>query len=285
VRYAWIEDNKGAYAVRFLCHAMKVSVSGFYRWRSRPMCHQKRRWQYMQTEIIKMYHLQKKRYGAPRIARELRAKGLSCSVNYVASILRHAGLRGRNGRSFKYRAAIEGRVNVAPNILKRNFNASRANQKWVADITYVPVRNRWVYLAVVMDLYSRKIVGWQLSRRMGEDLVCSALDMAFGCRRVKRGLIVHSDRGVQYRSHVYKRMLLKKGCVISMSRSGNCWDNAAMESFFSRFKVELVYAEKFYTLQQAKQNIFEYIEIFYNRKRRHSAIGYLSPWEFEKLCA
>jgi putative transposase len=285
VRYAWIEEHKGAYPVRFLCRLMKVSAAGYYRWRSRPISPQRRRRQRMKKEIVDLYYDFKKRYGAPRIARELRAKGFPCSVNYVARILRHAGLRGRNGRSFKYRAAIEGRVNVVPNILQRDFSASCPNQKWVADITYVPVRNRWVYLAVVMDLFSRKIVGWELSRRMGEDLVCSALDMAFGCRRVKPGLIVHSDRGVQYRSHVYKRMLLKKGCVISMSRSGNCWDNAAMESFFSRFKVELVYAEKFYTMEQAKQNIFEYIEIFYNRKRRHSAIGYLSPWEFEKLCA
>jgi putative transposase len=285
VRYAWIEEHKKAYPVRFLCHTMKVSVSGYYRWRSRPVSHQKRHRQRMEKEVIAMYHKFRKRYGARRIACELQAKRLPCSINYVASILRHAGLRGRNGRSFKYRASIEGRINVAPNILNRDFSASRPNQKWSADITYIPLQNRWVYLAVVMDLSSRQIVGWDLSSNMGEDLVCSALDMAFGRRRVKAGLIVHSDRGVQYRSHAYKRMLLKKGCVISMSRSGNCWDNAAMESFFSRFKVELVYAEKFYTMEQAKQNIFEYIEIFYNRKRRHSAIGYMSPWEFEKLCA
>jgi putative transposase len=271
--------------VRFLCRIMKVSVAGYYRWRSRPVSAQQRRRQRMQSKVIDIYYDFRKRYGAPRIARELRAIGLQCSVNYVASILRDTGLRGRNGRGFKYRPAIEKRTNVAPNILQRDFTATRANQKWVADITYIPVQNRWVYLAVLMDLYSRKIVGWEVSRNMTEDLVCSVLDMAFKSRRVKPGLIVHSDRGVQYRSHAYKRMLLRKGCVISMSRPGNCWDNAAMESFFSRFKVELIHAEGFDTIGQAQSAIFEYIEIFYNKKRRHSAIGYISPFEFEKLCA
>lgn len=285
MRYAWIKENKRAYPVRFLCCLMQVSAPGYYRWLSRPLSAQKRRRYYMHTEIVDMYNKFKKRYGAPRIARELRAKGLACSVNYVAHILRNAGLRGRNGRGFKYRPAIEGRVNVAPNILNRDFTANRTNEKWVADITYIPLQNRWVYLAVVMDLYSRNIVGWKVSRNMGEDLVCSVLDMAFGRRRVRPGLIVHSDRGVQYRSHAYRKMLLKKGCVISMSRSRNCWDNAAMESFFSRFKVELIHAESFDSMEQAKSAIFEYIEIFYNRKRRHSALGYISPFEFEKLCA
>ncbi len=203
----------------------------------------------------------------------------------MASILRSSGLRARNGKQFKYRPSVEARTNLADNILKRNFMTEKPNLKWTSDITYIWVNGKWLYLAAVMDLYSRAIVGWSLDCHMTDQLICDALDMALDNRLVKPGLIVHSDRGVQYRSNRYRCKLLENGCRVSMSRRADCWDNAAMESFFSRLKVELVYPERFNTISQARSAIFEYIEIFYNRKRRHSAIGYVPPMEFEKMSA
>lgn len=273
------------FSIRLLAKVLKVSPSGYYRWKSRRVSQRNQRRLMVKNAVEEVYLKYKKRYGAPRIVKELNAIGIRCSKNYVAAILRDAGLKARNGRYFKYRPAIEARRNVADNLLKRNFNADRPNQKWTTDITYVWVNGKWLYLAAVMDLYSRAIVGWSVDTHMTDDLVCSALDIAFDNREVSKGLIVHSDRGVQYRSNVYQKMLKDKECQISMSRTANCWDNAAMESFFSRLKVELIYAKRFSTISEAKSAIFEYIEIFYNRKRRHSAIGYISPMEFEKVCA
>lgn len=211
------------------------------------------------------------------------------SIVLLAKILRvfssvYYRWKSCNGRQFKYRPSLEARSNLAENLLNRNFHADRPNQKWASDITYIWVKGKWLYLAAVVDLYSRAIVGWSLDTHMTEDLLCKAMDMALNNRSVICGLIVHSYRGVLHRSNNYRRKLMENGCRISMSRMADCWDNAAMESFFSRLKVELVYPEKFNTTRQAKAAIFEYIEIFYNRKRRQSAIGYISPMQFEKSC-
>ena len=195
------------------------------------------------------------------------------------------GVKARNGKAFKYGGSVAAMTNVADNLLKRNFTASKPNQKWVTDITYIWVKREWMYLATVMDLFSRKIVGWSLDTQMTESLIRQALNMAFQRREVKPGLIIHSDRGVQYRSIKYQDFMRRYGCQISMSRRANCWDNAAMESFFSRLKVELVYAEDYHSIEEAKSGIFEYIEIFYNRVRRHSALGYISPAEYERINA
>ncbi|WP_281271398.1 IS3 family transposase [Leucothrix arctica] len=216
----------------------------------------------------------KARNGSPKIMQELKALGFPCSVNYVADILRKQGLKARNGKAFRYSQHSLEMNNVADNLLWRNFKAAEPNTKWTTDITYIWVKNRWLYLATVMDLYSRSIVGWSLDT-----------SMAFKRRNVCAGLVIHSDRGVQYRSQRYLDFMARKGGRPSMSRKGNCWDNAPMESFFSRLKVELIYAEQYESIEDAKSGIFEYIEVFYNRVRRHSANGYVSPAEFERMTA
>ena len=195
------------------------------------------------------------------------------------------GIRARNGKGFKYSRHSLTMHNVSENLLWRDFKADKPNQKWTSDITYIWIDKRWWYLATVMDLYSRRIIGWHFSESMDETLIEKALDMALERRHVKPGLIVHSDRGVQYRAQRYIDRLSKEGCRISMSRKGNCWDNAPMESFFGRLKVELIYARNFQSADEARSSLFNYIEIFYNRKRRHSANGGLSPAVFEENAA
>lgn len=285
MKYALIEAFRQRYAVRLMCRVMGVSASGYYRWKQRPGSLRERRRAETEAAIMDTYKRFKARYGAPRIARELTASGQPCSVNYVAGIMREKAIRARNGKAFRYNRSSAAMTNVADNLLLRQFAAERPNQKWTTDITYIWVKDRWLYLATVMDLHSRYIVGWSVGLSMTEALITEALSMAYGRRKVAPGLIVHSDRGVQYRSTGYQDYLRSRHCVPSMSRKGNCWDNAPMESFFSRLKVELVYAECFESIAAAKSAIFEYIEVFYNRKRRHSALGYLSPVEYERKCA
>lgn len=239
----------------------------------------------MEQQVVDTYTEFKARYGAVRIASELNALNIPCSINYIADILRKEGLRARNGKAFNYSRHALTMHNVSDNLLRRRFTVDRPNTKWTTDITYIWVKDQWLYLATVMDLYSRSIVGWALDTSMTEALVTSALSMAFERRDIEPGLIIHSDRGVQYRSQKYIDYLKSKHCIASMSRKGNCWDNAPMESFFSRLKVELIYAERYDSISAAKSGIFEYIEVFYNRLRRHSAIGYVSPAEFERMTA
>ncbi len=224
----------------------------------------------------------KKRYGAPRLTEELNYQGIACSVNHVAELLRERGLRALNGKRFKYRPATESKTNVMGNKLNREFKAAEPNQKWVSDITYIKVGRRWIYLAAVLDLYSRKIVGWSLDTHMREDLIIDAFTMAAMNRDINGKALIHSDRGVQYRSNSYQETLQNYDVQCSMSRKGNCWDNAVMESFFSRLKVELIYPENYRSVEEARAGIFEYIELFYNNVRRHSAINYLSPNDYEQ---
>ena len=199
----------------------------------------------------------------------------------VAKLLQEKSLRARNGKGFKYRVRIESKTNVADNLLARQFKADAPNTKWVSDITYIKVNRTWLYLAVVLDLFSRKIIGWCLENHMRESLILNAFNMAVSSRDIEQGALIHSDRGVQYRGHEYQHVIKENGILCSMSRKGNCWDNAVMESFFGRFKVELIYAENYKTVEAAQSGIFEYIEIFYNRQRRHSAINNMSPHEYE----
>ena len=285
MKYALIEEYVGQYSIKLMCRVLGVSRSGFYRWKGRPVSERKEQKQRVEIAVLDTYSSYKARYGAPRIARELKAAGILCSVNHVADIMANKGLKARNGKAFRYSRSGEAMSNVADNLLWRDFQAGRANVKWTSDITYIWVKDQWLYLATVMDLFSRKIVGWAVDTTMTEALITTALNMAFDLREVQPGLIIHSDRGVQYRAHRYQDLIRSQGGKVSMSRKGNCWDNAPMESFFSRFKVELIYAEQYQSIDAAKSGIFEYIEIFYNRLRRHSAIGYVSPAEFERLCA
>lgn len=201
----------------------------------------------------------------------------------MAGLLKERGLRARNGKRFRYFPRVEATTNITANVLRQNFEAPAPNLKWVSDITYIKVGRNWMYLAAVLDLFSRKVVGWALDNHMRESLIIDALEMAVSRREPKGNMLIHSDRGVQYRGNEYQAALKTYGIECSMSRKGNCWDNAVMESFFSRLKVELIYAENYKTVDEARAGIFEYIEIFYNRTRRHSALGYVSPHRFEQL--
>jgi len=271
------------HSICFMSRMLCVSRAGYYKWKNGLISKREKRRKIIQAAVVETYYLFKKRYGAPRITQELNSLGIYCSLNHVAQLLREMGLKAHNGKNFRYTFADGTMTNVSENLLNRDFKAQRPNQKWSGDITYIHANGKWMYLAVVMDLYSRAIVGWSLDTHMRESLICDALDMAIARRDVPEKLIVHSDRGVQYRSHSYRQKLLDYDCQISMSRKGNCWDNAVVESFFSRLKVECIYPSRYKSVDQAKADIFEYIEIFYNRKRRHSAIGNISPMQFEQL--
>ena len=280
-----MKDYLGVYSKSLMSRAMNVSRSGFNKWLDRPESDRAKRKADYAGRVKDTYEEFEAAYGAPRITKELNELGYPCSVNYIAKIMAEQGIRARNGKGFKYSRHSLTMNNVSENLLWRNFHADKPNEKWTSDITYIWVEDKWLYLATVMDLYSRLIVGWSFGETMTEALIEDALTMAFDRREVKPGLIVHSDRGVQYRSQRYVDFLHQNGCRISMSRKGNCWDNAPMESFFSRLKVELIYAKNYQSIDEARSGIFSYIEVFYNRKRRHSANDGVSPAAFEEKAA
>lgn len=285
MKYALIQDYAGQYSISLMCRVLGVQRSGFYGWRNKPKSHQEERREKMESLVKDTYEEFEAAYGAPRITQELNALGHKCSLNYVAKIMSNQGILARNGKAFNYGGHALTMNNVADNLLWRDFSANRPNQKWVTDITYIWVERQWLYLATVMDLYSRRIVGWSLDVNMTEELITKATKMALDNRETAPGLILHSDRGSQYRSNAYVGFLEKHAIQRSMSRKGNCWDNAAMESFYSRLKVELIYAKNYQSIEEARSGIFAYIEVFYNRKRRHSANDGLSPVEFEETAA
>lgn len=285
MKYALIKEHVGLYPVALMCQVLSVSRAGYYRWLSRPASQRDARKSQMESLVKSTFEEFEAAYGAPRITEELNALGYNCSLNYIAKIMQENGMLARNGKAFNYGGHALAMNNVADNLLWRDFNAGKPNQKWVTDITYIWVEQRWLYLATVMDLYSRRIVGWHLSDDMTVDLITKAMKMALDAREVSPGLIVHSDRGTQYRSNEYVGFLESEGITRSMSRKGNCWDNAAMESFYSRLKVELIYAKNYQSIEAARSGIFAYIEIFYNRKRRHSANDGVCPVEFEETAA
>ena len=285
MKYAFIESLRDEYSIIRMCRWLSVSRSGYYVWRNREPSARALKREYVRQAVNDTYYEFNRIYGAPRIVRELNGLEIDCSLNHVADLLREMGLKGRNGKSFKYTPSPESTSGVADNLLARQFTAESPNEKWVSDITYIEVDDGWVYLAVVMDLFSRRIVGWAMDEEMKVDLVLQAFNMAISQRDVSPGLILHSDRGVQYRALEYRQALEEEEIEPSMSRKGNCWDNAAMESFFSRLKVEFVYAAEYATLNEAYSSVFEYIEMFYNRVRRHSAINYRSPIQHEQAYA
>tara|TARA_R110000823_G_C15868739_1_gene493938 strand:- start:32 stop:763 length:732 start_codon:yes stop_codon:yes gene_type:complete len=236
----------------------------------------------VEQALVVTFEQFRRRYGAPRLVVELNEAGIPCSLNHIAQLMAENGLKARNGKQYKYFPAATALSHVSDNLLGRDFEASRPDEKWVSDITYIKIDRGFVYLAVIMDLFSRQVIGWALDTQMTTDLIVEAFDMAVARREVNPGLILHSDRGTQYRSSEYQGKLLEAGIRPSMSRKGNCWDNAAMESFFARMKVESIYAVKPANKEEAYAEVFEYIELFYNNIRRHSANGYRSPKEYEQ---
>jgi len=267
-----------------LCLHLEVSASGYYDWQQRRAAPGPRALENaaLSRDIQKIHEQSRQTYGSPRIVIELRKEGKRHGRNRVARLMQEEGLCGRPQRRYRVQTTDSNHDEpIAANRLAEAPAASAPNQIWVADITYIQTREGWLYLAAILDLYSRKIVGWAMSERIDTALVLNALGMALLHRNVPANLLFHSDRGVQYASGDYRAALARAGLLASMSRKGNCYDNAFIESFWSTLKLELVYRREFATRQQARSNIFEYIETFYNRQRTHSALGYLSPIDFE----
>ena len=237
----------------------------------------------LETMIRTVFEKKRETYGAPRIHAELIDNGVRCGKNRVARIMRRAGLKACARRKFKATTNSRHRYPVAANLLNQSFSVATPDSVWAGDITYIPTAEGWLYLAVLLDLYSRKVIGWSMNKRMSSDLVVSALKMAIGQRQGYQGAIHHSDRGSQYACDEYQRILKEHGLVCSMSRKANCYDNAVVESFFHTLKIECVSRHRYRTRQEAKQSLFDYIEIFYNRNRRHSALNYMNPHDYELL--
>lgn len=282
MRYAFIEDHKQSWPIRLMCEVLDVSPSGYYDWRTRPEGTRCRSNRALDGEIRLVYSEHKQRYGAPRITDELKDRGIRCSENRVARRMQKLGIKAVQAKKYKRTTDSDHDKPVAPDLINQDFTAMAANQKWVSDITYLWTDEGWLYLAVVMDLYSRAIVGWSMDKRMTQQLVSDALTMALFRRGFPKGVIIHSDRGSQYCSRAYQRLIKVMRLRCSMGRRANCYDNAAMESFFHSLKVELIHRERYATRQAAKGATFEYIEVYYNRKRKHSAIGHKIPMLFEQ---
>jgi transposase InsO family protein len=282
VKFAFIRDQLTAYPVEVSCRVLEVSRAGYYAWRDRPESPRQVRRQQLAARIAVVHRENRCVYGSPRICRVLQSAGQRACENTVAKIMREWGLQARRKRKFVPQTTDSRHDHpVARNLLDRQFSAARLNAKWVVDITYIPTDEGWLYLAGVMDLCSRRIVGWSMTDHMQWQLVGDALEMALSWRHPPQGLLHHSDRGVQYACDDYRKLLRDAGMDMSMSHKGDCWDNAVMESFWSTLKTELVHHERYATREAARASIFEYIEVFYNRKRLHSALGYQSPEVFE----
>ena len=281
-RYGFISEHRAQWSVEEMCRVLEVSRSGFYDWQQRPISPRAEETLRLDTEIRELFEASKQRSGSPKITRALRARGWRVSENRVARRMRELGLRSIVRRRFRVTTNSKHHFPVAPNRLQRNFTAQHSNQIWVSDITYLRVGGRWLYLAVFIDLYSRRVVGWALSSSLDHTVVLKALQRAVARRRPPRGLIIHSDRGVQYACTEFTKWATGRGFVMSMSRKGDCWDNAVAESFFHVLKTELTYHCRWFDYEQAHRSLFEYIEIFYNRERSHSTLDYLSPEQFEQ---
>jgi putative transposase len=264
-----------------MCKVLKVSRSGFYAWVNAGPNRYAQANRQLDVNIRAIFNENKGRYGAPRITKALRALNIKCGLKRVANRMRTINLKALAKRKFKATTDSAHKLPVFDNVLDRDFKAQGINQKWTSDITYISTKEGWLYLAVIIDLFSRAIIGWSMSTFLKKELVCSALTMALFRRKFPKNVIVHSDRGSQYCSHEYRKMLKQNSLIGSMSRKGNCWDNAPSESLFHTLKVELVQSNIFENRDEAKQQIFNYIEGYYNKKRIHSAIDYKTPYEME----
>jgi putative transposase len=285
LRFEFIEQHRKEWPIAVMCKTLEVSRSGYYAWKNRPESARSRR----QTELVsemQAIHQDRdlKNYGSPRMRDELVSRGYDVSENTVARLMRERGLRAAGSRKFRVTTDSKHSLPVAENVLDREFEQEFPDRVWLSDITYIWTREGWLYLACVLDAYSRKIVGWSMSDRMTKELVLGALRMALGRRRPDEDVQIlhHSDRGSQYASAAYQELLREEKLRCSMSRKGNCWDNAPMESFFATLKKERIHQEDYVTRTAARASVFDYIERFYNRVRRHSALGNVSPEQYEQ---
>jgi putative transposase len=277
-----IKKHAKNHSIGLMCRLLSISKSGYYDWVSRKPSKRTTENQELLDKITKIFDANKARTGAIRITHVLKQSGEGVSRHRVARLMRIHGLRAKAAKKFKATTNSNHRLPVAENLLQQNFTAHKPNEKYVTDITYIWTEEGWLYLATVMDLYSRMLIGWCLSERMTTRLVVDALKMALWRRKMPQGVIVHSDRGSQYCSADYRALLSQHGLICSMSKRGDCFDNAAMESWNHSFKVEAIHGEKFKTREEAKNHVFDYVEVYYNRQRLHSRLGYMSPEVFEE---
>jgi putative transposase len=284
--FRFIEDHRDSYPVRLMCDVLEVSPAGYYAWRERPASERVAANATLLAAIRRAHHDSGRRYGCPRIHAALRAQGRGVSRGRIERLMRRHGIRAIMTPPRRVRTT-DSRHNlpIAPNLIARDFTAAAPNRVWLADITYIPTAEGWLYLAAIMDLFSRKIVGWAMRDHLRAELASSALTMAIRQQRPDAGLVHHSDRGVQYASHEYRSVLATADITASMSRKADCYDNAPMESFFHTLKTELVHHREYQTHAEARVDVFAYIEGFYNRTRLHSAIGYIAPIEMELKAA
>jgi transposase InsO family protein len=287
MRFAFIDQHARIFHITTMCRVLEVSRAGYYAWRARPLCERVKADRVLTAKIREIQQQVKQRYGRPRVRMELQALGFSCGKNRVGRLMREAGLQAKSALKFRMTTQSDHRQPVAPNVLDRQFSLTtnpdlaRPDRVWAGDITYIPTREGWLYLAVLLDLASRRVVGWGLSTRLDQELALSALRMALTHRGAQGGLH-HSDRGVQYASAAYQQLLTQAGFTPSMSRVGNCWDNAVVESFFATLTKELLIDGVFASRADASRELFAFIEIWYNRQRRHSTLGYCTPVEYEE---
>jgi len=282
VRFAFIEVEKAEFPVELLCKMLGVSRSGFYAWRGRPESSRSREDRRLMLEIASIHTAHKGRYGSPRIQEDMLELGYSMGRKRVARLMREQELKWRRRKRFRTTTNSNHEFPIAPNLLARNFTAPAPDRAWVGDITYIWTDEGWLYLAAILDVFSRRVVGWSVSDRMTTKLATDALEMALWRRQPPPGLVIHTDRGSQYASGEYRKRLTAAGITCSMSRKGNCWDNAVAESFFATLKGELANDADWGTRNEARREIFEFVELYYNAKRRHSTLGYISPLAFEQ---
>jgi putative transposase len=283
MKFEFIRDNRPSFRVEKMCQVFGVTRSGYYAWRKRGKSQRQQENEQLTKTITDIFHGNHQRYGYPRVWFELRLRGVLVSKGRVARLMRSAGLRSRRVKKFKQTTNSKHSLPIAPNRLNKNFKVSEPDRVWVSDITYLWTWEGWLYLAVIIDLYSRQVVGWALSTRINKELVLAALNQAINRRNPINELIFHSDRGSQYASYQVCELLEKYKFIQSMSNKGDCYDNAVAESFFATLKLELVYPDFFRSRYEARLEIFEFIEIYYNRKRRHSFLNYQSPAAFETV--
>lgn len=282
MKYRFIQAHRSLFSVERMCSLLGISRSGYYDWRQRRPSQRTGANGRLLEEIRRIHEGSYRTYGSPRVTAALRRQGIVCGRNRVARLMQLHEIVAKTKRRFKATTNSRHHYPVAPNLLRQELTITGTNQVWVADITYVWTAEGWLYLAAILDLYSRRVVGWGMKDRLTQELVLAAWEQACGWRQPPPGLIHHSDQGGQYACERLQQSLTTAGCQISMSRRGNCYDNAYMESFFSSLKRELIFHERFLTREEAQKKIFEYIEIFYNRNRLHSSLGYQTPVEFEQ---
>lgn len=282
MKYAFIKAHCQEHKVVTMCRVFEISPSGFYDWLDRPESHRAKEDRRLTNKIRLFHQTSRRTYGSPRIFEDLRASGETCGENRVARLMQQSDIKAKTARRFVVTTDSKRTMYAAPDHLKRMFSVDRPNEAWVSDTTFIPTREGWLFLAVIIDLYSRQVIGWSMGRHNNTELVSDALTMALWRRGKVKDVIVHSDQGSTYASSGYREQLKDNQLICSMSRKGECLDNAVAESFFGTLKTELVDDEDYRTRAEARHSLFEYIEVFYNRQRRHSTAAYLPPAEFER---